>query len=35
MACNALNGTHVENIEDVLNYMYSSYTCTLHRSVGV
>ena len=31
--CNALNGMHVKDIEDVLKYMYSSHTCILHRSV--
>ena len=32
---NALNGTHVEDVEDVFKYMYSSCTCILHRSVDV
>ena len=35
MECNALNGTHVEDVEDVFKYMYSSRTCILHRSVDV
>ena len=26
---NALNGTHVEDVKDVLKYMYSSRTCIL------
>ena len=33
MKCNALNGMHVKDVEDVLKYMYSSHTCILHRSV--
>ena len=33
MKCNALNGMHVKDVEDVLKYMYSSCTCILHRSV--
>ena len=32
---NALNGMHVEDVEDVFKYMYSSRTCILHRSVDV
>ena len=32
---NALNGTHVKDIKDVLKYMYSSRTRILHRSVDV
>ena len=32
---NALNGMHVEDVEDVYKYMYSSRTCILHRSVDV
>ena len=35
MKYNALNGMHVEDIEDVFKYMYSSCTCILHRSVDV
>ena len=35
MECNALNGTHVEDVKDVLKYIYSSRTCILHRSVDV
>ena len=33
--CNALNGMHVEDVKDVLKYIYSSHTCILHRSVDV
>ena len=33
--CNASNGIHVEDIEDVLKYICSSRTCILHRSVDV
>ena len=33
--CNTLNGMHVEDVKDVLKYMYSSCTCILHRSVDV
>ena len=33
--CNALNGMHVEDVEDIKKYMYSSRTCILHRSVDV
>ena len=32
---NPLNGKHVEDVEDVLKYMYSSHTHILHRSVDV
>ena len=32
---NELNGTHVEEVEGVLKYMYSSRTHILHRSVDV
>ena len=32
---NALNGTHVEDVEGVLKYMYSSHTHILHRPVDV
>ena len=32
---NALNGMHVEDVKDVLKYMYSSRTRILHRSVDV
>ena len=32
---NALNGTHIKDVEDVFKYMYSSRTCILHRSVDV
>ena len=32
---NDLNGMHVEDVEDVFKYMYSSRTCILHRSVDV
>ena len=32
---NALNGTHVKDVKDVLKYMYSSRTRILHRSVDV
>ena len=31
----ALNGMHVEDVEDVFKYMYSSHTCILHRSADV
>ena len=33
--CNALNGMHLKDVEDVLKYIYSSRTCILHRSVDV
>ena len=32
---NPVNGMHVEDIEDVFKYMYSSHTGILHRSVDV
>ena len=33
--CNGLKGIYVEDVEDVLKYMYSSCTRILHRSVDV
>ena len=32
---NALNGMHVEDIEDVFKYMYSSRTCINVRQTSV